>query len=151
VSWSPVGDVIATDLTVCAPGTSLYAEPPSGACADGYIGLAHVATGAITVLGKGSQPDFSPNGSEIAYYEATASAGRPAGVDIMSASGRFIRQVVPPAHAIGGAKTLIRLAGCVLGRITGPTKNRSRLHVVNQKPKAHHNVPTGTKVSVQIR
>jgi beta-lactam-binding protein with PASTA domain len=49
------------------------------------------------------------------------------------------------------AKTLIRLAGCVLGRITGPTKNRSRLHVVNQKPKAHHNVPTGTKVSVQIR
>jgi dipeptidyl aminopeptidase/acylaminoacyl peptidase len=227
VSWSPVGDVIATDLGVCAPDTSLYSEPPAGACAAGdHIGLVHVASGAVTVLGPGSSPDFSPDGSQIVYDEKFATAGSPAGVDIMSASGRFIRQVVPAAHAVPGvggvsptwspdgkeilfstrtdgatngnsdlfsvsvhggrltqvthdpnddshaswaplvttctvpklkgqtlatAKTLVYLAGCVVGKVTGPKTNRSTRHVVNQKPSANRNVATGTKVNIQIR
>jgi dipeptidyl aminopeptidase/acylaminoacyl peptidase len=227
LSWSPVGDVIATDLGVCVPGTSLYSEPPAGACAAGdHIGLVHVASGAVTVLGPGAAPDFSPDGSQIVYDERFASAGSPAGVDIMSASGRFVRQVVPAANAVPGvggvsptwspdgkeilfstrtdgaingnsdlfsvsvhggplkqmthdpnddshaswaplittctvpklkgqtlakAKTLIYLAGCVLGKVTGPKQNRSARHVLNQKPSANRNVATGTKVNIQIR
>jgi hypothetical protein len=226
ITWSPHGDVIAIDVAVCALGTPLNTEPPAGACAAGsHIGLVHVATGAATVLTQeGSDPAYSPDGSEIVYH-GSAAAGNRSGVDIMSASGAFIRQLVPAAHAVGGfrvgptwspdgkkilfsaradgasngntdlfsvnvhggrltqmthdpnddldaswaplvttctvpklkgqtpakAKTLIKLAGCVLGKVTGPKKNSSRLHVVNQKPRAKQNVATGTKVNVQIR
>jgi dipeptidyl aminopeptidase/acylaminoacyl peptidase len=48
------------------------------------------------------------------------------------------------------ATRLARLAGCVLGTVTGPTKNRNKLHVVSQNPVANKNVPVGTKVDVQI-
>jgi hypothetical protein len=48
-------------------------------------------------------------------------------------------------------KRLVALAGCSLGKVTGPKKNRNKLHVVNQKPRAGTNVATGTKVKVQIR
>jgi hypothetical protein len=37
------------------------------------------------------------------------------------------------------------------GMVTGPKKNRNKLHVVNPKPNAHTNVATGTKVNSQIR
>jgi Tol biopolymer transport system component len=49
------------------------------------------------------------------------------------------------------AKKLIMLAGCTLGKVTGPKKNRAARHVVNQNPKAHKDVRTGTKINVQIR
>lgn len=54
-------------------------------------------------------------------------------------------------QTLAATKRLLQLAGCALGKVTGPTKNRSKLHVVNQKPVANTNVPTGTKVNVQIR
>jgi Tol biopolymer transport system component len=49
------------------------------------------------------------------------------------------------------AKKLIMLAGCTLGKITGHKKNRGALKVVNQNPRARKDVPTGTKINVQIR
>jgi hypothetical protein len=46
---------------------------------------------------------------------------------------------------------LIGLAGCALGKITGPKKNRGSRHVVAQNPRANKDVATGTKINVQIR
>ena len=49
------------------------------------------------------------------------------------------------------AKKLIMLAGCALGNVTGPKKNSGARQVVNQNPRANKDVPTGTKINVQIR
>jgi hypothetical protein len=49
------------------------------------------------------------------------------------------------------AKLLIKRAGCVVGRISGPTKNREHRRVISQTPGANRHVPTGTKVNVQLR
>jgi Tol biopolymer transport system component len=48
------------------------------------------------------------------------------------------------------AKALIKRAGCVLGKVTGPRKNRGKRKVVAQKPAAKTNVPAGSKVNVQV-
>jgi Tol biopolymer transport system component len=55
------------------------------------------------------------------------------------------------AQTFAKAKTLIMLAGCTLGKVTGPKLNRGARNVVNQNPRANKDVRTGTKINVQIR
>jgi hypothetical protein len=47
---------------------------------------------------------------------------------------------------LASAKTLIKRAGCKLGKVTGPKSK----HVVGQKPTANRDVPTGTPVNVRL-
>jgi hypothetical protein len=54
-------------------------------------------------------------------------------------------------QTLAKAKLLIKHAGCVLGRISGPTKNREQRRVVSQTPSANRRVSAGTKVNVQLR
>jgi Tol biopolymer transport system component len=48
------------------------------------------------------------------------------------------------------ARELIKQAGCVLGKVTGPKKHRDKRHVVKQDPSPNHNVHAGTKVNVKV-
>jgi beta-lactam-binding protein with PASTA domain len=79
--------------------------------------------------------------------EASANAASPAWVQPLTVC------TVPKlkGQTLTASKRLVALAGCVFGTVTGPKKNRNKLHVVNQKPAANHNVATGTKVNVQLR
>lgn len=93
MSWSPKGNVIALDVVHSTPIQCPPGVPPGlGGCTETEpkIGLIDVANGTLTQLTTHGafQPQFSPDGSEIVYQ------GR-SGVDIMSASGGDIRQVVP--------------------------------------------------------
>jgi Tol biopolymer transport system component len=99
MSWSPKGNVIALDLVhsfPCAPGPS---------CFQNEIGLVDVAKGTLSQLTNSGandssiEPQFSPDGSEIVYAHGTQQGTE---VDIMSASGTFIRQVVAPSKATNG-------------------------------------------------
>lgn len=54
-------------------------------------------------------------------------------------------------HILAKAKLLIKRAGCIVGKISGPTKNRERRHVVRQTPSANRQISTGTKVNLQVR
>lgn len=94
--WSRNGKEIVLDVShvvTCAP-------PVTGLCSQSDIGLVDVATGTLRLLttGGGISPAFSPNGSEIVYFQYQAAGSTPAGVDIMSASGSFIREVVPSSE-----------------------------------------------------
>jgi WD40 repeat protein len=51
---------------------------------------------------------------------------------------------------LAAAKKLLRLAGCVLGSVGGPSSNRGKRHVVKQSPGPNRNVPVGTKVNVKV-
>jgi len=90
LSWSPKGNVIALDVQHVIPCTA------TSNCVQPEIALADVATGTLTQLtsNEAAQPQFSPDGSEIVYAHFSALGTE---VDIMSASGAFIRQVVPPS------------------------------------------------------
>jgi dipeptidyl aminopeptidase/acylaminoacyl peptidase len=218
LSWSPRGDVIAVDgehdiATGACTGL---------ACGQPDIAVIDVATGKMAPLGDTGfgEPEFSPNGSEIAFENVPGTAmvnSEPSGIDIMSASGGDIHHVIsngddpnwspdgkdivfdsfqsdlpfsalfsvsvhggrltdvtdnPSANnydptwvqpltlctvpklkgqTLASTKRLVALAGCSLGKVTGPKKNTSKLHVVSQKPRAGANVATGTKVNIQIR
>ena len=54
-------------------------------------------------------------------------------------------------QTLAKAKTLIKRAGCALGKVSGPSRNREHRHVVSQKPAARQTVSAGTKVNVQVR
>ena len=231
LSWSPRGDVIAVGASqdegacsthvppgcapqcVSIPGTPLSDEY----CSLNKIALVDVFTDRMTVMADSPiavDPEFSPNGFDIAFIDATW------GVDVMSASGTDIRNIVPAsdlpadpnwspdgeeivfasqmspadngnydlftvsAHGgsatqatdtpnpnfdpswapavtvcsvpnligqtLAAATTLVKRAGCALGTVSGPTKNRKLLHVVSQKPAAHQVVASGTKVNVKL-
>jgi PASTA domain len=206
ISWSPTSDEIAIEgERDIAPGDCVGV-----ACGQPDIAIVDVATGAMAALAGSDDfgdPAYSPNGGEIAF--TTLPKG---GVDVMSASGGHVRQVVSPAdggsepnwspngkelafqgsggdlstvdvnggdpkeatdavagdpswvgpitrctvpklkgQTLAAAKRLVGLAGCVVGKVTGPKQKRSKLHVVNQKPAANTDVATGTKVNIQIR
>jgi hypothetical protein len=87
LSWSPKGNVIALDV---------QHEVPCPVCFQPEVGLVDVATGTLSQLTstEAYEPQFSPDGSEIVYAH-TGPQGTE--VDIMSSSGAFIRQVVPPS------------------------------------------------------
>jgi hypothetical protein len=206
ISWSPTGDVIA----IAGERDIAAGDCVGVACGQPNIALVDVATGAMAALAGSddfADPAYSPNGAEIAV--TTLPKG---GVDVMSASGAHVRQVVSPSDggsepnwspngkelafqgssgdlstvdvngddlkeatdAVAGdpswvgpitrctvpklkgqsltaAKRLVALAGCVVGKVTGPKRNRNKLHVVSQKPAANTDVATGTKVNIQIR
>jgi hypothetical protein len=203
---------------------------PSETCTDIGIATLDVNTGASTLVTDpaafAEAPAFSPDGNEIVYRALASTVDGPAGLNVMSASGGFVRNVAPVSdttcggcgyidptwspdgekilfnsdpsrvsfinlftvNANGGgdmtlismsnldiyesswaplvttctvpklkgqtvakAKVLIGLAGCVLGKITGPKTSRSGRHVVNQNPRANKDVATGTKINIQIR
>ena len=67
--------------------------------------------------------------------------------------GPITRCTVPKlkGQTLAAAKRMVALAGCAVGKITGPKKNRSKLHVVSQKPAPNKDVDIGTKVNIQIR
>jgi Tol biopolymer transport system component len=82
----------------------------------------------MSTLGNSGSPfpAWSPDGKQIVFGSSEAPA------------------------TLKAAKQLVRRAGCVLGSVGGPKKDRSRLHVVKQNPGANRNVPTGTKVNVRL-
>jgi hypothetical protein len=219
LSWSPKGEEIAFDSQTATPCQT----PGVTGCLKSEVAVLNVKTGAlhqITDQAAGGAA-FSPNGRQMSVY---ARAGSHGGLDVISASGGFLRRIGAGANvrcdscgyvdsawspdakkilyafsdatrhlnlfeigAHGGkakqithgvldaghpawtalvttctvpklkgqtftkAKRLIMLAGCTLGKVTGPKKNRGQRHVVNQNPRAHKDVRTGTKVNVQIR
>jgi dipeptidyl aminopeptidase/acylaminoacyl peptidase len=114
---------------------------------------------------RGAEPNWSPNGKELVFETSTGDLAtvdtdggnlKPA-TRILSGApswvGPLTRCTVPKlkGQTLAAAKRLVALAGCVFGKVTGPKSNRSKRHVVNQKPAANHNVATGTKVDVQLR
>jgi dipeptidyl aminopeptidase/acylaminoacyl peptidase len=113
----------------------------------------------------GSEPNWSPNGKELAFQASSGDLSTVAasGDDLKPATdvvagdpswvGPITRCTVPKLkrQTLAAAKRLVALAGCVVGKVTGPTKNRSTLHVVNQKPAPGTDVAVGTKVNIQIR
>ncbi|HTX00881.1 MAG TPA: PASTA domain-containing protein [Acidimicrobiales bacterium] len=222
LSWSPDDTYIVVSGEHDIPPNT---RSCSGlACGIPDIDRVTVATGEMSPLGYecSFNPAYSPNGAEIAFTNNCPSKnGIPGGIDIMSASGTDVRNVVPaddeadeadwspdgkqlvfvtqvPASANGftnvfttsvkggpltqatntnsndqmpswgqpltvctvpnlkgqtlaAAKDLVPLAGCVLGTVSGPKKNNSTLKVISQTPAPGTNVPTGTKVDVQLQ
>jgi Tol biopolymer transport system component len=231
VSWSPRGDEVAYDTNVPVPcSPEILSINPSAMCADYGIATLDVKTGVPTLITDpaafAESPAFSPDGNEIVYKAGASTVDGPVGLNVMSASGRFLRNVVPASdttchgcafqdptwspdgkkilfnsdpsnvdyanlftvdangardmtqetksgvsiqesswapvvttctvpklkgQTFAKAKVLIGLAGCVLGKVTGPKKNRSGRHVVNQNPRGNKDVATGTKINIQIR
>lgn len=49
------------------------------------------------------------------------------------------------------AKTALQKAGCTLGKVSGPKKNRKKLTIKSQNPKAGKDEPDGTKVNVTLK
>jgi Tol biopolymer transport system component len=92
LSWSPNGKEIAVDVD-----HQIACPPPGSGCVQSEIGLIDVANRTLTQLTtRGAmEPQFSPNGSEILYYDYGAQYPQHPSVDIMSASGGNVRQVVP--------------------------------------------------------
>ena len=118
-------------------------------------------------------PAWSPDGKRIVFGSSEAPANN-LNTDLFSVSvhGGHLTQVTStpqdsaaaswaPAitlctvpklkgKTLKAAKQLLKRAGCVLGSVGGPKKNRRRLHVVKQNPAANRNVPTGTKVNLRL-
>ena len=120
-----------------------------------------------------ASPNWSPDGNDIVFTSemAPADAGNPNLWTISALGGQPKLATVSPSDLTGAtwvqplttctvpklkgqtlveATRLARLSGCVLGKVTGPAKNRNKLHVVNQNPVANKDVPVGTKVNVQL-
>jgi dipeptidyl aminopeptidase/acylaminoacyl peptidase len=107
VSWSPRGDEIASDSSVSVPCSpqALMADP-SLKCSDIGIASLDVKTGAPTLITDpaafAEAPAFSPDGNEIVYRALASTASGLAGLDVMSASGRFLRNVAPASDTTCG-------------------------------------------------
>lgn len=127
--------------------------------------------GARQVASTGFQQNWSPNGKELVFeqldaasadnndlFTVDAEGGTPKQATDVSAAapswvGPVTRCTVPKlkGQTLAAAKRLVALAGCTVGKVTGPKKNRSKRHVVNQKPTANDDVAVGTKVNIQLR
>ena len=120
----------------------------------------------------GINPGWSPDGERIVFSSRINGNNGNFDLFTVSAEGGKITQLTndpdddfgpdwaPPdttctvpklkGKTLADAKKLIKRAGCVLGKVKGPKKNRSTRHVVKQTPRAHLNVDGGTKVDVTL-
>jgi Tol biopolymer transport system component len=169
---------VATGTMTSLGGTDNFADPafsPNGS----EIASTSIPKGKVYVMSEsgaharrvvspspgGAEANWSPNGKELVYgkdggglYTVDVHGGKPKRATTVIAGdptwvAPLTRCTVPKlkGQTLAAAKRLVALAGCVVGKVTGPKKNRSKRHVVDQKPAAHHDVATGTKVNIQIR
>jgi Tol biopolymer transport system component len=163
--FSPNGREIAFENN---PGTVKANSEPAGLDIMSASG-----TDIRHVLSNSNSPDWSPDGKDIVFdsfqsnlpFSALFSVSVHGGpltkvTDESNVNAGLAAWVQPltvctvpklKGQTLAATKRLVALAGCALGTVTGPKNNRSKLHVVNQKPAANQNVATGTKVNVQIR
>lgn len=167
-AFSPDGREIAFVHNLTEPGAppGLDIMPASGGGARQVVALP--ANGSHLFA-----PTWAPDGKDLAYVSSAAPAkngnrdlfsvsvkGGPS-TQLTSTSGdsddpTWAQPVstcsVPKlkGKTLSAAKTLIKRAGCVLGKVRGPKSHRSRRHIVKQDPAAHRDVPSGTKVNVRL-
>jgi len=171
-AYSPDGAEIAYVGVVKAKDGSL--DPVINLMSSSGAYLRQLVPPGDMCIGCTPSPAWSPDGKKIVFEDnregatngnlnlftvnvtgqldmtAATESGTPAG----SASwGQTITTCTVPrlkGKTLAAATSLIKRAGCVLGKVTGPTKNRAKLHVVSQSPAPNADVPTGSKVNVRL-
>jgi WD40 repeat protein len=170
---------VATGTMSALDGTDNYGEPAFSPNGSEIAATNFETRGGVYIMSTsgsdirrivppsdgGAEPTWSPDGKELAFeganedlFTVEKDGGKPEQATDMVAGapswvGPLTLCTVPKlkGQTVASAKRLVALAGCALGKVAGPKKNRNKLHVVNQKPNAHTNVATGTKVNIQIR
>jgi Tol biopolymer transport system component len=120
-----------------------------------------------------ADPIYSPSGTRILYAGAAAGNGQTAAqlFAVPAAGGRAVQWTQNAQDAfdlswtsqlrtctvpqligkrLAKAKRLLTKAACRLGKVKGPKHHRGRLHIVKERPKAHRELASDSKVDVTL-
>jgi Tol biopolymer transport system component len=175
-AFSPDGREIAfNDTTQPSPNQRLGIMSAGGGDVRDIVTLYKDASSFSALIAP--SPNWSPNGKELVFasYNLQSDDGSEGlysvtvhGEDLKKVTGFSIyatqwvsspswtqplsRCSVPKlkGQKLAAAKRLVGLAGCTVGSISGPKKDRGKRHVVSQHPAAGKDVALGTKVNIQV-